>query len=157
MNKYTCKHHNGSFHNKTCDAGVNYADVTPQPTAPGRIFREPCVDWVERSKFSGAQLNQSQHEQCMMRGTCVRRELPTAEEIKAYEKKSDDFSNRIRKLTPLINQVKKDHRESWTGIVECPICKGELRLRLHVFGCCGNQKKHLHGSCQTDGCVRWAE
>ena len=163
MNKFTCKHHTGSYHNKTCAAGVVYADVTPNPTAPGSMFREPCVDHILRSQFSGAPLSDGQFEQCRMQGTCEKRETPTPEEIKAWEEEQDRLTDRFDLVIPLIGKIKAEHNQSWAGVVECPVCKGQLHLRLNVFGGCAGgrcgtpMKKHLHGSCQTEGCVRWAE
>lgn len=36
-----------------------------------------------------------------------------------------------------------------SGTIECPVCKGQLAwVRAHHNG-------HLHGQCETDGCLRW--
>lgn len=38
-----------------------------------------------------------------------------------------------------------------SGTIECPVCKGRLAwTRDSVNG-------HLHGQCETDGCLRWMQ
>lgn len=41
----------------------------------------------------------------------------------------------------------KSHRE----VVECPACKGRLHLSINAYN------SHVHGRCETDGCVEWME
>lgn len=38
-----------------------------------------------------------------------------------------------------------------SGTVECPTCKGRLSWRRDSFN------SHLHGQCETDGCIRWMQ
>lgn len=38
-----------------------------------------------------------------------------------------------------------------SGIVECPVCKGRLDWARDSFN------GHLHGQCETDGCLRWMQ
>lgn len=44
---------------------------------------------------------------------------------------------------------------SWTffapEVVECPACKGRLHLSIAAYN------GHVHGKCETDGCVAWME
>lgn len=47
-------------------------------------------------------------------------------------------------------------REKWRGkshseVIECPACKGNLHLSISK----GNN--HVHGRCETKGCVAWME
>ncbi|TXM96796.1 hypothetical protein FV242_33025 [Methylobacterium sp. WL64] len=38
-----------------------------------------------------------------------------------------------------------------SGTVECPECKGRLSWARDSFN------GHLHGQCETDGCLRWMQ
>lgn len=38
-----------------------------------------------------------------------------------------------------------------SGAVECPVCKGQLTWARDSFN------GHLHGQCETDGCLRWMQ
>lgn len=76
-----CKHHNGSFVNTHCDAGVCYRDVTTEPDRQdGSAWRKPCIV-ARESDFQ----NDGQREEYAKRGTCDKFELPTAEEVAADE------------------------------------------------------------------------
>jgi hypothetical protein len=41
--------------------------------------------------------------------------------------------------------------KSWQGIEECPVCKGRLRLSHAAYN------GHVHGRCETEGCLAWME
>ena len=36
-------------------------------------------------------------------------------------------------------------------VVDCPICKGKLHLSQSSYN------GHVHGQCETNGCVEWME
>ena len=36
-------------------------------------------------------------------------------------------------------------------VIECPICRGKLHLSQSSYN------GHVHGQCETDGCVEWME
>lgn len=38
-----------------------------------------------------------------------------------------------------------------SGTVECPVCKGRLAWARD------SHNGHLHGQCETDGCLRWMQ
>jgi hypothetical protein len=45
----------------------------------------------------------------------------------------------------------KHKGKSHAEIIECPACKGNLRLTISAVN------GHVHGYCETDGCARWME
>lgn len=98
MNRGTCKFYNGDHHNKQCDAGVAYRDVTTDPDdINGRAFRKPCIDWEQWNKAKGRDGfdNEGQAQAWAKRGHCDKREEPTDEEIAEYEAESKKRSDEI--------------------------------------------------------------
>lgn len=97
MRNDTCKFYNGDWHNKTCLAGVAYADVTPDPDdIRGIAFRKPCIIWKERDWD-----NDGQRANYKRRGTCAKFELPTAEELAADEERHE---KRLREVLASIER-----------------------------------------------------
>lgn len=145
MQKGLCKHYNGSFHNKTCDAGICYNAVTPAPKEPGCALRRPC-------RTIPVFDSPSQLEEFAKRGTCEKYQEPTEAEIAEYEAKVQSIVRNFEASLPLIGRVKKEHHgQDWQGVEECPICKGKLHIR-HA-----NYNGHTHGKCETADCLNWME
>lgn len=145
MQKGLCKHYRGSFHNKTCDAGICYNAVTPAPKEPGCALRRPC-------RTIPVFDSPSQLEEFAKRGTCEKYQEPTEAEIAEYEAKVQSIVRNFEASLPLIGRVKKGHHgQDWQGVEECPICKGKLHIR-HA-----NYNGHTHGKCETADCLNWME
>ena len=141
MKKGTCKHFNGMV-NERCDADVRYYDVTPDPDGVGCWRRTPCHR--DRHPNDAEEFGQP--------GTCEKYEEPTPEEIAAYEAEIEASHQRMLKTLPVIRRIKEEHKgESWQGVEKCPVCDGKLHMS-HA-ACNG----HVHGRCETDGCVAWME
>lgn len=45
----------------------------------------------------------------------------------------------------------EQNRASKQEVIECPACKGRLHLRQSGYN------GHVHGQCETEGCVSWME
>lgn len=41
--------------------------------------------------------------------------------------------------------------KSWAGVDECPVCKGKLYMSHAAYN------GHVHGQCETKGCLSWME
>lgn len=70
------------------------------------------------------------------------------------EKRADDIEaslNRMRVVMPVVAEWRKKPPKGKTEVIECPMCKG--RLHLAQAACNG----HVHGQCETKGCVSWME
>jgi hypothetical protein len=143
-----CKHFTGSYHNTHCQAGVCYRDVTTEPDRmEGSLLRLACFSRMDRLGSSAEQIAEFEK-----RGTCEKYQEPTAEEIAAYEAEMKAHMDKYMLVTPLINEVKREHKgKGWTGVKECPVCKGELRMSHSSYN------GHVHGRCETEGCLAWME
>jgi hypothetical protein len=147
MRPGTCKHFNGSYHNKTCLAGVCYRDVTPDPDKPGSALREPC-----RTRMLFSNPNEAQRKSFDGRGKCEKYAEPSKEEIAAYEAETEAAIARMMKATAVISEVKREHRgKSWSGVKECPVCGGRLHMSHSGYN------GHVHGKCETKDCIAWIE
>ena len=144
MKPTTCKHYRSPIE-KTCGAGIRYADVCPDRDKPGWALRLPC----HTEPFSRAPHHVDQHAR---RGTCASFCLPTGAEIDTEEAAAAAAIARMRQVYPLIESVKREHAgTTWRGTATCPVCSGVLAL-IHKAG-----NGHVWGKCLTKGCVAWME
>lgn len=145
MRSGLCRHYNGSFHNETCEAGVRYKDVTPRPDEPGSKFREPCNRQPSEHGLRVLQNNGPQ-------GVCDKYEPLTEAELREEALLIEAMQRRMALLTELIARVKREHKgEDWRGVTECPVCQGGLHVSHAAYN------GHVHGRCETAGCVSWME
>lgn len=161
MQKGHCKHCRHEGLNIICALGLDPTqmakDATPegQNYKSGLMYRIPCSTRERNLKFatSPAQLSCLEHK-----ATCEKYEDPTDHEITAHDASMDAMMKQFELTIPLINRIKKAHNKSWSGVEECPVCKGKLHLKLNCFSDYENRTaKHLHGQCETKGCLRWME
>jgi hypothetical protein len=117
----------------TCEALVRY------DTFPKSMYERPC--YLTKTGES--------HPTAV---PCALLRRPTPEEIKAHEEWIDVRMNRMGTVMKGIKPWRDAHKgKSAAEVVECPACKG--RLHLSISGYNG----HIHGRCETDGCVAWME
>lgn len=155
LRKGECKHYAG-LRAGTCEAGVCYRDVTPEPDAPGIIYRLPCI---QEHGPGLAKLAESSKDK---KGTCPKYEEPTPEEIKAAEKADEEMMAaavaRAEKIAPAIAELRREagpkgqRRSLVKDFDPCPAC-GTGKLRLSIAGYNG----HIHGRCTTAGCISFMQ
>jgi len=64
----------------------------------------------------------------------------------------EEMMKNIHLQLDVMEKVKKEHEgESWQGVVECPVCKGKLHVSHAEYN------GHVHGKCETEGCLAWME
>ncbi|HLX18407.1 MAG TPA: hypothetical protein VKS24_24730 [Bradyrhizobium sp.] len=118
----------------TCEAGVKYS-----------LFRDHRFDI--RPRFltkDGKSKPGAVH--------CENLRLPTPEEIEAHEKWINARMSKMATVQTGIAEWRKAHKgRSASEIVECPACKGRLHLSISAYN------GHIHGKCETEGCVSWME
>jgi hypothetical protein len=83
---------------------------------------------------------------------CEHLRRPTPQEIEEHEKWADARMNTMIVVMTAIQPWRAKHKDkSASEVIECPACKG--RLRLSIAACNG----HVHAHCETEGCVSWME
>lgn len=73
---------------------------------------------------------------------------------KMGEARADRFEKSMRQIEivgPVVAAWRKKPPRGKAEIIECPACKG----RLHLSQASSNG--HVHGKCETSGCVSWME
>jgi len=128
-----CIHFNG-VQNDKCKAGVTYKELA------GCEF--PCFRGEASRKFQRGKL------QC----GCSKREWPTEEYVQNEIDMWDREHRKIDEGLKAVAHIRKEHKgKNWSGTVECPICKGTLRVS-HAAS-----NGHVHAQCQTPDCIAWME
>lgn len=129
-----CIHFRNASRHDTCEAGVAY-DSFPQP----RFATQPCFLTKTGESKPGA-------------AACPSLRRPTPEEIAAHEVWVEARFGLLTKVMTGIRPWREAHKgKSAAEIVECPACKGRLRLSISAYN------GHVHGHCETEGCVSWME
>ncbi|MCU7842178.1 MAG: hypothetical protein KZQ94_22755 [Candidatus Thiodiazotropha sp. (ex Troendleina suluensis)] len=126
-----CKHFNGIQHDQ-CLAGLNIRSVVGGDPF-GWTKRMPCF------KRNDTDI------------VCRQYSEPTVEEIADAEAEWQKSIDEITKVVPLCAELRKKHPGGGSGNVKCPSCGGTLHYA--VAQCNG----HVHGACETEGCLRWME
>lgn len=64
----------------------------------------------------------------------------------------EDYLKLISKVRTGIKPWRDAHKgKSAREVVECPACSGKLHLSISSYN------GHVHGHCETEGCVSWVE
>lgn len=136
-----CIHYTGYFgkgyKTSECKAGVCYYSAFDGATA-GIMNRMPCVEPENGRKDSVS---------------CDKRAFPTKEQIEAEEKETAEY---IKKITVAMRtasewRIKPKPLSDRYEAVACPVCSGVLHLSQSSYN------GHVHGRCETEGCVAWME
>lgn len=130
MKETDCQHFNGIQH-KTCRAGVSYDQFAG--------FCLPCLPFLCSNSSRPP-------------GQCEKYVSVTPDQIAAREAEGNAAIQRIKKVTPLVKEIKKQYKgQNWAGVRECPVCQGKLHLTHARYN------GHVHGKCETQDCLNWME
>lgn len=129
-----CVHFRSMGEHETCEAGVAYADFR------GTAFAcRPCFLTEKGESKAGAL-------------PCPSLRRPTPEEVAAHEAWIGARMERMRAVMVGIAPWRRAHKgRSAREVVACPACKGRLHLSIAAYN------GHVHGRCETEGCVSWTE
>jgi hypothetical protein len=117
----------------TCSAGVPYSSL------PQLFDEKPCFLTKTGESKPGA-------------GHCPQMRRPTPDEIEAREEWQKQRMETLFTVLQGIGEWRAKHEgKSHSDVVECPACKGRLHLSIAAYN------GHVHGKCETDGCVAWME
>jgi hypothetical protein len=159
LSRGKCRHFNG-MQNKCCAAGVNYREAF-DGSRPGVFLRAACFEQDERPVHGRGTYIKAGEPSVLTpfdrRGEkaipCAFREEPTDDEIQADRREADAWFDKSVAAIKVAGEWRvrpkpaTDRRE----VVECPICKGRLHLSQSAYN------GHVHGHCETEGCVSWME
>lgn len=70
------------------------------------------------------------------------------------EKRADELEAAMHRMTvvmPVVAEWRKKPPKGKAEVIECPMCKGKLHLSQSSYN------GHVHGQCETKGCVSWME
>lgn len=122
----------------TCCAGVRYGDIAGEE--PGAMRRLPC--------FLGPNLKPKEADAV----ACSSFRAPTPEEVRLHEEWIEGRMGLLTKVMTAIKPWRDAHKgKAASEVVECPGCAGRLHLSIAAYN------GHVHGNCETKGCVSWME
>lgn len=143
-----------------CAAGANYAREFGDDT-PGLALRAPCIEYrIKPAHGRGTCIrpgDQVIRVEIDRRGhqviPCGRRIEPTDEQVQQDRIRSEAWMQKAIAAITVASawRVRPKPAEDRRETVACPVCQG--RLHLSQSACNG----HVHGACETRGCVRWME
>jgi hypothetical protein len=147
MRKGLCKHFRSPFHHKTCEAGIDYDSVTPEPERQlGKGLRLPCRS-IPVVSSSPEQL-----EEFEKRGTCACFLEPTDEEVAVHEKSMKDHIAKMLVVEGAVAPLRqKFAKTGGSETIKCPVCGGKLAVSISSYN------GHARVVCSTESCVRWME
>lgn len=123
----------------TCAKGVDIASVRIRPSPEERakgIFGQPCL---------------SGHLLPEVNAICphwIRRTREMGEERADRLEKSLTL---LRTVMPVVAEWRKKPPRGKAEVITCPACGGRLHLSQAAYN------GHVHGKCETPGCVSWME
>jgi len=147
-----CIHFNG-VQNDLCKRGVSYE--VNWPAGP-----KPCIKFIHKSARGGTYLEPGEepaetrpYGNAHLAKPCAFYQEPTSEEVQADRAETKAKLERMFAAIRVAGEwrVKPKPAIDRYGVVECPICKGRLHLSQSAYN------GHVHGKCETDGCVSWME
>jgi len=148
VKKGTCTHFSGVF-NERCKRGVGY-EINFGGSKPGWFLRAPCVR--SREDLHGNSVPHDRRGEVEL--PCMFREEPTDAQIESADREFEDMLRNVKVSLALASgwRVRPKPDADRETTVECPVCKtGRLRMTQSAYN------GHVHGRCDTDGCVHWME
>lgn len=143
MNPGSCVHFTG-IQNKSCKRGFEY-DSLSRPL--------PCI----RSNTVHFPKERRGEQTPCVHSECSEYLAPTPEQLAEDERETAAWVARTLKGLRLASEWRtakgwsKSNRVSAQEVVTCPVCNGRLHLSLAAYN------GHVHGACETKGCIRWMQ
>ena len=84
--------------------------------------------------------------------SCASRSLISVEDVIREDNEIAARTKLMLLARDVVLSIKAEHKgKDWTGVVECPACSGQLHLSHAAYN------GHVHGRCETEGCLSWME
>lgn len=136
-----CVHFNG-IQNKACEAGIVYDELDKENRVEYRAGL-PCF----KSDSAIAQ-RLGERPQCH----CPHVKFPTEEDVQKQLASHDEHMKKMMLALEVVSPIRKQHKgKDWSGVLECPTCKGKLHVRHAGYN------GHVWAKCETENCVAWLE
>ena len=124
-----CQHFNG-VQNKVCRAGVSYSE-----------YRQGCIPCLGGNTHSDFELTFA----------CSKWLRITRDQAEASADRLEESDRKYEIIAPVVIEWREKKPIGKAEVITCPACNG----KLHLSQSPGNG--HVHGHCETQGCVRWME
>jgi hypothetical protein len=111
-----------------CKAAVRYDSMDPK--------ERPCIGG---------------HEKPDPLAVCPKWLRTTREQGEAHADAIEASMQRMMIVGPAVAEWPKKPPRGKQGVIECPVCKGNLHLSQAA------SNGHVWGKCETEGCVSWME
>lgn len=137
-----------------CKAGVDYRAAFGSEA--GLFLRMPCIIETPTHVSDGngqmVKIWKPRDRRGHAMVPCDKFRLQTQEEMEAERRKLDEALAKAMAGIKVASawRVKRPQADRHE-VVECPICNGKLHLSQSAVN------GHVHGKCETDGCVAWME
>jgi hypothetical protein len=113
---------------RICKAGVPYDSMEPK--------ERPCIGG---------------HNKPDPLAICPKWLRKTREQGEARADALEASMNQMLVVMPVVAEWRKKPPKGKAEVIECPMCKGRLHLAQSAYN------GHVHGKCETEGCVSWME
>lgn len=125
--EHRCRHFTG-IQNKTCEIGIEYESIKDKSGSP---FRWICYE----------------ADSCV---PCASFQPFTDEEIAEQERILDEWLKHMSAAMTKIKEI-NGKRRGVHGTIDCPKCGAPLHYSISSYN------GHVHGKCETPGCVSWMQ
>ena len=126
----------GSFKSDYCALGLGASEAMGRARKAGEPNMCPCIGG---------------HKASDVLALCQKWERRSLEHA---EKRADAIEEAMERMTvvmPVVNAWRDKKPFGKQEVIECPKCKGRLHLSQSSYN------GHVHGKCETEGCVSWME
>ncbi len=86
-----------------------------------------------------------------VRAICPKWERRSLEHAKARADSIEKGINQLMVIGPTVKAWREKLPYGKQEVIECPVCKGRLHLSQSAYN------GHVHGCCETNGCVSWMQ
>jgi hypothetical protein len=127
-----CQHYNVQLRGvKACECGVIYDEQFPE---------KPTACWTDLGKTDEEQL-----------ARCPKWLRGTREQGEARADEIQRSLDQMALVSPLVIEWRNREPIGKRETVDCPVCQGRLHLSQSSYN------GHVHGKCETKGCVSFME
>lgn len=126
----------GSLKHDYCALGLGASDAMDRARKIGEPNMCPCIGG---------------HKASDVLTLCPKWERRSLEHAEKRAEEMEEAMERMLVVMPVVNDWRDKKPFGKQEVIECPKCKGRLHLSQSSYN------GHVHGQCETKGCVSWME